>query len=176
MTMILVEQIVLTGTQSSITFSNIPQDATDLLILTCIRGTDGAASANVEMTVNSSTSGYASRLLYGTGNSVAVATGATNRIQWASNVPAAGGTSNTFGNGEIYIPDYRSSVAKTFMIKSVAEANATGSRQDLNTASWSGTSAITTINIFMEQGSLASGSTATLYKIIKGSSGGITIT
>jgi hypothetical protein len=158
--------VVPSGGVVSINFSPIAANWTNLLVLTSIRGTDAAGSANVEMRFNTSNSGYATRLLYGTGSNASSSTGGSDRIQWASNVPASGGTANTFGNGEIYIPNYLSSSAKSVSITTVSEGNFSVSRQDVNASSWSGTAPITSIQLFMEIGNLAEFSSATLYGII----------
>ena len=172
----LIQTVTLTTGQANITFSSIPATFDDLIIRTSIRGNDGLNDANIEMRFNGSTSNYSSRLLFGTGSSANSATGASNRIQWASNVPSTGATANTFGSGEIYIPNYRLSSAKSVSITAVGENNATGSRQDLNAALWNDSAAITSIVLFQENGgNMAVGSSVSLYGVTRGSSGGVVV-
>ena len=73
-------------------------------------------------------------------------------------------TANTFGNGDIYITNYASSNTKTVSIDGVTENNATGSFAILSTGSWT-TTAITSIKLESDGGTIAQYSTAYLYGI-----------
>jgi hypothetical protein len=74
-------------------------------------------------------------------------------------------TANTFGNAEIYIPNYAGSTFKPFWVDSVSENNATLSFQRLSANLWSNTAAITSITF---SSGIAEHSTFTLYGITKG--------
>jgi hypothetical protein len=111
----------------------------------------------------------------GSGNA-STTTGASDRIQWAPTTSGNSSTANTFGNALIYISNYASSNAKSVSIEAVAENNATTARQDLNAALWNNSAAITSIALTWEQATnFAVGSSATLYGITKGSSGGVVV-
>lgn len=162
----LIQHQRLESAASSITFSNIANMWTDLLVVCSFRSTEGAVGSNAEIRFNSSSSGYSSRLLYGTGSSAASATGGSDRIQWAPTAVGGGSTANTFSNASIYIANYASSNAKSVSIDAVTENNATASRQDLNAALWNNSAAINSITFTWEQtANFAPGSSATLYGI-----------
>jgi hypothetical protein len=86
-------------------------------------------------------------------------------------VNANSATSNTFGNGEIYIPNYLSGTAKSFSSDSVAENNGTEGWQVIQANLWSGTDAITSIELDPALGTFVQYSSATLYGILAGSDG-----
>jgi hypothetical protein len=120
------------------------------------------------MTFNGVTSGYQETLLYGNGSS-ALSASRTSRsdIQYFYQ-DAASSTSNTFSNGEIYIPNYTSSIAKSVSIDSVTENNATGAITALDAAiATAVTSAITSITLGSNNGTFVQHSTAYLYGISK---------
>jgi hypothetical protein len=176
MTYTLIERVELTSAQASITLSSIPATFTDLHLLISIRSTENAVGSNAEITFNGSTSGYSSRLLYGTGSSAASATGGTTKINWAPTTTGNNSTASTFGNASIYISNYRTSNAKSVSIDAVAENNATTNRLDLNAALWNNSAAITSIAFNWEQSAnFAVGSSITLYGITAGSSGGVVV-
>jgi hypothetical protein len=77
-------------------------------------------------------------------------------------------TANTFGNTSIYIPNYRSSAAKSFSVDAVTENNATLAYQNIQAGLWNNSAAITSISIsFLSGGNWAQGSSASLYGIRK---------
>ena len=174
--MTLIQHIELASAQSSISFTSIPNTFTDLLLVCSFRSTENTVGSNAEIRFNGSSSGYSSRLLYGTGSSAASATGGSDRIHWAPTTSGGSSTANTFGNAQIYIPNYASSNAKSVSIDAVAENNATASRQDINAALWNNSAAISTIAFTWEQSAnFAIGSSVTLYGITKGSDGTTTV-
>ena len=141
----------------TITFSSIPQTFTDLMLVISARG--AADDPNGTITFNTGGT-YTRRRLYGTGS-------ATNSdtiidFQMSSSVM----TASTFGSISIYIPNYTSSNAKSYSVDSASETNATLSYQAIVAGLWSGTAAITTINLTpYSGGNFAAGSSATLYGI-----------
>ena len=76
-------------------------------------------------------------------------------------------TSNTFGNSELYIPNYAGSTNKSSSADAVAESNTTTVFAYLNAALWSSTAAITSITLTPDAGgaNFVQYSTATLYGI-----------
>ena len=91
---------------ASVTFSSIPQTFTDLKVV--VSGRASTTTTGIDITFNGSTTGYSNRRLYGTGSGVASDSAATTYI---SNIMIndSSYTANTFGNGEVYIPNYTSS-------------------------------------------------------------------
>lgn len=174
MTMTLVQRIELSSNQASITFNNIPQDATDLLFLVSCRTNRAATNEQLGMTINGDTTYVSSREIFGQGST---ATSSTN----ASAYPYATGanaTTNTFGNSSIYIAGYRSTILqKPISIDSVTENNASEAIQVIQAARWAFTNAITTVVFAPRNGGTAivTGSTISLYKITSGSDGIVTV-
>ena len=75
-----------------------------------------------------------------------------------------GATASTFGNAEIYIPNYASSNNKSVSADFVSETNAADAIFGLTAGLWANTSAITSIKL-TPAAAFAQYSTATLYGI-----------
>lgn len=164
----LIQRQVLGSTAATITFSSIPQEYTDLLILTSFR----SASTNSEdcyIQFNGDTAGnYLFRRLYGGGSGTAASDAVSGAATAAriSRVIGTNYTSNTFSNDSVYIANYRANSAKSISVETVEENNATGSYQMIYASQWTGTAAITSLSINILSGaSFAAGSSATLYGI-----------
>lgn len=157
------------GSQSTVTFSNIPQGYTDLLIKVSARGTQAAASHALTLRFNSATTGYSTKELVGDGSAVSTQSRTTlGSAMYVGNIDGDSATSNTFSNTEIYIPNYTSSNNKSLTLDSVTENNATEAYTTFIAGLWSNTSAITTIDIiaFASHGLLMTNSTFTLYGVL----------
>lgn len=158
------------GGATSISFSSIPATFTDIVLVYSLRGSASSTDDNVYLTVNGSVTNINGRYLYGNGSSAASDNWANyNLIDY---IPGNTTTSNTFGNGSVYFPNYGGSTNKSFSVDSVGENNATAARQSLIAGLVNTTSAITSLSIkpngtntFMQY------STASLYGILKGSGG-----
>jgi hypothetical protein len=113
---------------ASITFSSIPQTYTDLkLVLSLRSNSTGSTWGDATIQFNGNTTATASkRSLFGTGSSVASDNATTTNgritVTWFSSSTS---TASTFGNGDIYIPNYTSSSNKSLSADSVSENNAT---------------------------------------------------
>jgi hypothetical protein len=146
------------GGSAVITFSNIPQDAVDLVLLLATRGT-ATDGNNIVMALNGSTAGFTGQEIeaYGSGSG----TNSRNSA-WGG---YANGTQNyaTFGNTEIYFTNYTSSQEKGHYINSITEASKTLAYIYHAHRNWSGTAAITSITL--SGFTFAQYSSATLYKI-----------
>jgi hypothetical protein len=140
---------------NTITFSSIPQTFTDLVIKASLRGSTTTTTFAVQ--VNGSTITSVMRL-YGTGSSAASDSFNEHYIN------PSDFTVNTFGNTEIYFPNYTDSLLKSFTVTSVSENNATQSY--LNFGSNTGASdPITSISLIRTNGNFVQYSTAYLYGI-----------
>ena len=150
------------GGAANIEFTNIPQTYTDLLLKTSIRNVNDTPSCWLRF--NSATTNFSDRWVYGTG------VGALSTTN--SNIDFLNGrssfTANTFGNSELYIPNYAGSNNKSVSVDSVAEDNATVAYTQLSAGLWSNTAAITSIQILASTGNIAQYSTATLYGVFRG--------
>ena len=74
-------------------------------------------------------------------------------------------TASTFGNLQIYIPNYAGSNQKSYSIDSVGENNATDAYQVLSAGKYNQTTAITQVSLRIASSNLAQYSTAYLYGI-----------
>lgn len=151
------------GGASSITFSAIPGTYTDLCLVLSGRSTNSNYFDGIDIAFNSSTASFTARFLDGSGSGVVSGTytGLTTNGNTA--------TSNTFGNLQMYIPNYAGSTNKSFSADMVTENNATAADQRIYAGLWSNTSAITSISLTTT--TFAQYSTAYLYGLTKGSGG-----
>lgn len=134
------------GGSSSINFSSIPSTYTDLLVKLSARSNLAAEYEFVNLRFNSSTSGYSNRVLRGNGSSATSQTNGNTGFEFEMS-QGNSTTSSTFGNMEIYIPNYNSSNQKSVSVDGVGENNATLIYMGLNAGLWTGTSAITSIQM-----------------------------
>jgi hypothetical protein len=159
--MILLETIALTQSAAIVTFDNLPTSGyTDLKVVMSAR-TD-STSPNIFFSINGSTSTFTSRALYGDGASAASTSAVPRIVSYAS---ISTNTASTFGNTEIYIPNYRSSNNKSFSVDTVSENNATTAYTGLFAGLWSTTSAITSLTFTPDSGNFVANSTFSLYGI-----------
>lgn len=171
-----IEHIEVPSNQTSITFTDGGAWAgyTDLLIKYSSRTTDGGGSELLRIQFNGSTTSYSARQLWGDGTNVNSNTYASayNAIV-AVNQQGDGATANTFGNCDIYIPNFASSNNKSVSVDIVTENNATSAIQGLAAGLWSNTAAITSITLTTQFGTtdIKQYSSATLYGITAGSDG-----
>jgi hypothetical protein len=146
---ILLETIELTQSAASVTFDNLPTSGyTDLKIVYSARST--GTRIGIVPLINGSSANITTRGLEGDGSSASSYT-STNIIGYT--VPSSA-TASTFGNTEVYIPNYRSSNFKSISADSVNENNATA--------------AITSLTLQSDDtgsNSIAAGSTFSLYGV-----------
>jgi hypothetical protein len=149
------------GGTSAITFSNIPQNYTDLVLKLSGRTTESYYYASFQIRFNGSTVGYTGKDVYGIAASGA---GSANRTTTYYNLDGASATANTFANIEIYIPNYAGSTNKSFSMDAVSEDNSTNNNASLVAGLWSNVTAISTIAI-VPTNTMVQYSTATLYGV-----------
>lgn len=162
----LIERQELTSAASSISFNNIPQFYSDLFIVVSARSarTD-FPHAGITMSINGSTANQTSRFLRGMAG-FGVESGANEGAVFT--LPASATTANTFSNSSMYIPNYTSSLAKSFSVDDVIETNTTGNWDWLLrifTGLWTGTTAITSLSFIGASGNFVAGSSISLYGI-----------
>jgi len=151
------------GGAANIEFTSIAADWTDLLLKLSGRTNKAQKQENIQLYFNTSNSNFSFKMLIGDG-SAATSYGTTN--SQVADVPAATMTANTFGNMEIYIPNYAGSNNKSFSVDSVDEGNQTTVYSYLTAGLWSQTAAITGIKIAPAgANNFVQYSTATLYGI-----------
>ncbi len=157
------------GGASTITFSGIPQVYDDLLLLTSVR--TAAADDNLYVRFNNSTSGYTHRNLLGNGSGV-FSQVQSNQQPGVQVHGMIGSTANTFGNGQAYVPNYRSSTSKAVSSEGVGEQNSATGYQFLVAGLWNSTEAINTLTMYAQGGgNFVEYSSASLYGIKRGTDG-----
>ena len=159
----------LTTSASTVTFSNIPSGYTDLKVVISSRATGSRSDDAMLIRFNSdSTAGnYSIKWLRGNGSSATSGDGTGYAGGYVGEFNGGASTSNTFTSQEIYIPNYRSSSAKSFSVDITEEANQTTVYAHLVAGLWTGTAAITTITLVdHNSNNFAISSTATLYGIL----------
>jgi hypothetical protein len=156
------------GGVASIDFLNIPQTYTDLVIKCSLKSTlAGFAADDIVMRLNNDSSTvYVYRRITGDGATATSGSSSSATFNIAGYGTAATATANTFGNTEIYIPNYTSGNYKSSSVDSVSENNATTAYAQLAANLWSNTGPITSIKLLSaNSGSIAQYSTAHLYGI-----------
>ena len=172
-TYVAIAKTVLTGTQSTVTISSIPQTYTDLLVVTSVRFTYPSVYTTwltMRLNNDSSSSVYSANYILAQGSSVSSSRFASGAINRAYPYYTDGdlSTTNTFGSGEFYIPNYTStSLSKIISATGVSETNDTTNNIILPSANlYTGSSAISSI-VFTVVGAtgMDSGSRFDLYGI-----------
>jgi hypothetical protein len=158
--------VVGSGGQASIDFTSIPATYTDLVVKLSLRVNAGSGGYQTYVRFNGDTAAnYNWRNLLGTGSAALSqnTSGDTGMRITMSN--SSGDTASTFGNSELYIPNYSGSTAKSVSADGVSENNATSATADLAAGLWTGTAAITAVNIFASGANFVQYSTAYLYGV-----------
>ena len=154
-------QTVGAGGAASITFNNIPQTFTDLMVLTSLRASSGNAVSSYIASINGGSYLGSQRMINGDGTTA----------YSSSNLPyftgGSGYTANTFSSSQFYVPNYRSSNFKQFLIDFAPENNASATALGMTAALIRVTDPISSIG-FSCDNSFVQYSTVTLYGITKG--------
>jgi hypothetical protein len=168
----LISAQILSSTTATITFSNIPQNYTDILIKWSTRSNRSSTTDPMRIGFNGSTSSFSNKYLNGNGSTPVAGSGARYLGEATGNTV----TASTFANGEIYIQNYAGSNNKSGFSENVSENNITESLQTLSTTLWSSSSAITSVELTLDNGSFMQHSTFALYGIGGSRASGGTIT
>jgi hypothetical protein len=136
------------GGTSSITFSSIPQTYTDLVVEISLRCNRSTVREVLMMRLNGATSNYSLSRLYGDSTSVGADTVSGETGMIVGDIVGDSATSNTFGNGAIYIPNYAGSTYKSLSADLITENAATEASQYFVGGLWSDTSAINSITLY----------------------------
>ena len=149
---------------STVTFSSIPQTGyTDLVVKMSTRSSLAGLADDVEILFNGSSANFTGKYLQGNGGTAT--SGSYGR--YVGTGPAATSTANSFGNFEIYIPNYASANYKSFSVDSVEEENASSAYAEIIAGLWSNTAAITSITLDLVTGNFVQYSTFYLYGVAK---------
>lgn len=169
MTMTLISTVTVTaaGGVANITFSSIPQTATDLVILFSGRCTVGWI--DYTLLFNGSATGFTRQTAGVSQGGLSASRGTNNNYLGAINNPDH--VANTFASNTIYIPNYAGSANKAFLIDGVNENTSSNVDMRLNVGGWANTAAINSITIATITDNIAQYSSASLYTITKGTGG-----
>lgn len=152
------------GGASSIEFTNIPQDGTDLVVKLSTRSNN---TENLSIfRVNGGDSGlgkYTGIELTGNGSSASSTSRANLFYLYHSD---SGDTANTFSSIDIYISNYASTTQnKSISVDDVSENNGTAATQMILAGSYNENTAITGVEFPHANDVWVEGTTASLYKI-----------
>jgi hypothetical protein len=172
---VLLEKIVVGAAgAATVVFNSIPQTGyTDLVVKVSARVDSASATQSMAMAFNAAAQGsvWSQRWVNSDGGS---GTGSGSYSGAAAlypfYVPGATATTNTFGNGEIYITNYSSTTQnKTVSVDGVTENNASGSgtqRNEFGAMLFAATNAVTSITLYGNTNFVA-GSSFYLYGVAK---------
>jgi hypothetical protein len=161
-TLIPIQTYTLSSTASSVTFSNIPQNYTDLKVVASTRYSTAISMGGMSIYLNTVTTNQSGKYLLGLGTTPS--SGGSILLDSTG----ASDTVSTFASWEIYFPNYTSSNFKSFSIEGAAESNVVNAEVYLSAGLWSQTAAINSIGFARTSASFAIGSTFTLYGISNG--------
>jgi hypothetical protein len=166
----LIETKTLGSNQASIVFTSIPQDFTDLVVLASLRGTGAARRVGASVSINNSSANQTARALAGD-HSFA---GTFTETNFFLIFNGANAVANSFGNAQIYLPNYSGSTNKSMSVESTMASNDdTEMSRILSAWFWNQTAPINSLSF---DGAFLAGSTISLYGITKGSDGIVTTT
>lgn len=160
----LIDKTTLGSSQASIEFTSISSAYTDLLLKVSARSARSDNNDPLIIEFNGSTTGYSMKALRGTGSA---AQSISDTSIWTGAIPASTATADTFGNVEIYIPNYLSTNPKSISADGVGENNATTAYSLLSAGLWDIATdvAITSIKLYAQNGNLVQYTSAYLYGI-----------
>ena len=155
------------GSQGTISFTNIPQTYTDLCVKVSVRSTYASTYYdNMLLTFNGSSSGYSFARGIGIGNGISTdGPFATQGNIYIGEVPAVTATTSTFSNNEIYLPNYSGNTPKQVNVDKTLENTSTTYILGMVVGLWNNTSPINSINLSLASGSFAQFSEVTLYGV-----------
>jgi hypothetical protein len=154
---------------ASVTFANIPQTGyTDLVIKGSARSLRASDEDGLAFGINGT---GATNWLLLSGNGSSASSGTLSSLGFGAafvgRIPATNATANTFGNFELYLPNYTSSIAKSYSIDAVTENNGTTAYASFVAAYQSNTAAVSSVILLASNANLAPNSTFYLYGVAK---------
>jgi hypothetical protein len=152
----LISSVTVGTATNTISFTSIPQTYTDLLIKASLRGSTTTTTFAVQ--VNGTTTTSVIRFFAG-GN---FTSGDSFNEHY---IDPSDFTANTFGNTDLYFPNYTTSINKTFGVDSVGENNQVQAYMNFASNLTNITDQITSINLLRTSGNFVQYSTAYLYGI-----------
>jgi hypothetical protein len=163
----LISSNVLSTTAASVTFSAIPSTYTDLVLRISARNPDAVFGRELRYTFNNNTGSiYSYVQLSGSGTTAASTLGSSLAYGVLGSINGGGTTANTFGSMEVYIPSYLASANKPLSSYAVTELNSDVNNQiKIEADLFRSTTAISSIELFLNSGNFDTGSSFYLYGI-----------
>ena len=162
------QSIQLTTDTTTVTFSGIPQDYTDLEIVISARCSH-SSNSNFYYRVNGDTSSsYSVTRLQGNGSTAVSNRGSSNTVGYIGYTDAADSSSSIFGNTKIYVNNYSNSTNYKTLISKGATPGTSGYAAAFVNLYRGSTSPITSISFTPDAGNWVAGSTFDLYGIKSG--------
>ena len=149
------------GGVPSVSFLNIPQTYTDLVLKMSGRTTRAAVYGEMFMRFNGETTGYSAKVIEATGSGSGSYSETSIRVEFNGDTSTAG----IFGNAEFYIFNYSAGKYKSVSLDSVTENNGTAVDSFFKAHIWANTAPITQIEIGFGSGVISQYSTFHLYGI-----------
>jgi hypothetical protein len=165
--------VVGSGGAASISFSSIPTDGTDLLLQ--LRTRTDNTNHDIRIYPNSSSSNHNWYRIFGFGDGMSGSNGLPNSTNLPRFTNISTSLANIFSNGSIYFVNYRSGTTKAFYSDYVFSNNSSQGGLNWVGERWADNTAISSLLIEPLAGSFVENTTASLYKITKGSNGTTTI-
>ena len=162
------EEVVLTTSASSVTFSGLASYATagykHLQIRWVARGSNASNSNSLQMELNADTgNNYARHYFTGTGSSVVSGDQTAKEYLIRMTYPASQETADTFGAGVVDLLDAFSSSKNTTARALSGSSGVNLPRISLDSGLWLNTAAITSIRLWSDGSNLIAGSRFSLY-------------
>lgn len=154
---------------NSVTFSNIPQDAADLVLKISARTSSTINIGELEITVNNSTSNISSTSLFASNTTVFNTQSYLNSDEVKQIFQDANGLSSSlFGSGSVYFSNYTSTALKNVFLESGGDGFESSMRLGYTASLINNGQAIDTITIKAQSAShdFISESVISLYKIV----------
>jgi hypothetical protein len=142
----LISSNTLGSSASTVTFSSIPSTYTDLLLKISSRFDGNSNSFTISFNGNTS-SVYRNTYYNSNGSSLETSNSGSTEL-FLGGVNTSPSTASTFGNIEVYIPNYQVTANKPFSSFGVNENNATAAKIEMNAGLFLSTDAITSIGLY----------------------------
>lgn len=168
LTYVLIASNTLSSNAAFVTFNNIPNTYTDLIVKGSTRTDNDFLADSIYVQINGTTTNYSWTFLRGNGSSASSSRGNTeSRLFMNASINGTLSTSNTFSNWDLYIPSYLASQNKQISSYSAVEDNSTTGWNVASANLWRNTAAITslTFTVVTANKNFVSGSSFWLYGI-----------
>jgi hypothetical protein len=153
------------GGSASVTFSNIPQNYTDLCIKISCRTDRAADEGGLGVQLSSATTGQTYRVLAGSGSDGTSSVNTAYEALWVCRIQGGNAGAGIFSSTDLHIPNYSGNAAKIILADSATEKNATIAYITMSSVLQSSPAPVTSITLSGISGTFQQHSTFTLYGV-----------